>query len=269
MKLTEVTAAEKASGRKALVPFLTAGYPDEATFLELVRTADRAGAAVIEIGIPFSDPMADGPIIQTSSRIALEQGMSLKRALVLTAQISGELSAALVFMSYVNPLLSMGFETFAASARSAGVAGVIIPDLPHEEAAEIHAILAQGGIARIDLLAPTSGTARAARIARLAEGFIYMVSVTGVTGVRSAGADNLAEIVASIRAATERALYVGFGIATPEQAAVVARYADGVIIGSALIRLVQDAQDPAQAVTVVGQFLGEVKRALDEGSGAS
>lgn len=263
MKLTELTTEAKAAGRKALVPFLTAGYPDETRFLELLRSADRAGATAIEIGIPFSDPMADGPIIQTSSRIALEQGMSLKRALALTAEISGELDAALVFMSYVNPLFSMGIERFASVARDAGVTGVILPDLPCEEAGEVHPRLTDAGIARIDLLAPTSGQARAARIARAAEGFIYMVSVTGVTGVRSAGADNLADIVASIRAATDRALYVGFGVSTPQQAAEVARYADGVIIGSALIRMMQETQ----SVSAVEEFLEEVERALDQGEG--
>ena len=218
MILREATEAMRRRGEKALVPFFTAGFPDEDTSLRLLQTAARAGCHVIEIGIPFSDPIADGPLIQASSEQALANGMSLEKALGLAEQAGRECSAALVLMSYVNPLLRIGLERFGKRARKAGVSGVIIPDVPFEESGEIRATLGRSEITLVDLVAPTSDGERLERIAHSAEGFLYLVSVTGVTGVRSELAPDLGDFVGRVRAHTELPLYVGFGVSDAAQA---------------------------------------------------
>jgi tryptophan synthase alpha chain len=266
MSLREATGAVLAAGEKALVPFFTAGYPDEDTFCQLLRTADARGCTVIEIGIPFSDPMADGPVIQRASEQALAQEMSLGRAIELTARVSGDLKAALVFMSYLNPILQMGFAAFGAAASAAGVKGVIIPDLPLEESSELREALFAHGITLIDLFAPTSGKKRIARIGAGADGFAYLVAVAGVTGVKEADAASLCEFLEEVGRATKIPRYVGFGVSTAAQAAEIVQFADGVIIGSALIKLIENSP-PAEAVTMVGQFLAEVHHAINSKEG--
>lgn len=262
-RLREATQSARARGRKALVPFLTAGFPDEETFLALLVAASRAGADVIEIGIPFSDPIADGPIIQASSQRALRAGASLAKALDWAARAAPKVSAALVFMSYVNPLLRMGIKRFADRAAAAGVTGVIIPDLPVEESAEIRGIVEASGLVLVDLVAPTSGPERIARIAAVADGFLYLVSVAGVTGTRNALAGGLGGFATRVRAETSLPLYVGFGISSPRQAAEAARHTDGIIIGSALLQRIQDAPAPGEAVGAAERFLKEVRQAID------
>jgi len=262
MRLRDITESTRTAGGKALVPFLTAGYPDEGTFLHLLAAATGAGCRVVEVGIPFSDPMADGPVIQASSQRALAQGMTLKRALVLIERASAAAPAGYVVMSYLNPILQMGIDTFAERAARAGVAGVILPDVPLEESGELRCALARAGIALVDLVAPTSGDERVAAIAGQAEGFLYLVSLTGVTGVRAGLAVGLEEFIARVRRASDLPLYVGFGVSTPEQAAEVARTADGVIIGSALIRIVESAPDSVAAVAAVNAFLERVMAAM-------
>ncbi len=254
------------SGRKALAPFFTAGYPDEGTFRRLVLTAARAGCPVSEIGGPFFDPVADGPAIQTSSQAALAGGMSLDRALDLTGELKRKMEDGretdLILMGYLNPVLSMGVETFAARAAAAGVSGVIIPDVPLEESPTIRPTLSRAALSLIDLVAPTSGAERAARIAAQAEGFLYLVSLTGVTGAERGPDAGLAEFVGRVRGNAEVPLYVGFGIDSPERARDVCRHADGVIIGSALVRLVQAAGGPDEAVASVKEFLVSCQEAL-------
>ena len=231
MMLRDQAQAMKARGEKGLVPFLTAGFPDEETFLDLLGAASDAGCPVIEIGIPFSDPIADGPIIQESSKVALENGMSLRRALALAKKASQTSSATLVVMSYFNPILRMGIEAFARAAADAGIGGVIVPDVPLEESTELRRELARCGAAFIDLIAPTSGTRRIQRITAAADGFVYLVSVAGVTGMRSSLSSDLGGFVSRVRAHTDLPLYVGFGVSTPEQAREASRHADGVIVG--------------------------------------
>jgi tryptophan synthase alpha chain len=262
MRLTELTRSLRAQGARPLVPFLTAGYPDEPTFVRLLAAASRAGCPIVEIGIPFSDPVADGPLIQASSQQALRGGMTLRRALELAQDASRRDSAVLVLMSYVNPILAFGAERFAAAAEQAGIVGVIVPDVPFEESRQMRAVLAARGIAWIDMVAPTSGEERVARIAATAEGFLYLVSLTGVTGVRATLAAGVPEFVARVRARTELPLYLGFGISDREQAAAAARIADGVIVGSALIPQIQTAPTPDAAVERVGGFLEGIVRAL-------
>ena len=261
--LAEVTRRLKEGGGKALVAFFTAGYPDERTFVDMALAASRAGADVIEIGIPFSDPIADGPVIQASSQAALAGGMTLARALALAGEIAGGVDTPLVAMSYVNPVLAMGPEKFAAEAAAAGISGLILPDVPLEESADLRRITRDGGLSYIDLLAPTSDTGRVRRIASAAEGggFLYLVSVTGVTGSPGAAGADLEPFVARVRAGTALPLYVGFGVSTPEQARETARLADGVIIGSELIRLASGVP-PERAAERIGGFLTGVKEAM-------
>lgn len=266
MTLHETTTALRARGRKALVPFFTAGYPDEDTFVALVEAAVGAGADVVEVGIPFSDPIADGPVIQATSTAALARGMTLRRALALVDTIHGRTNASLVAMSYLNPILAMGVEQFAAAAAGAGLRGLILPDVPREESADLRTVARGAGLDYIDMVAPTSSDARIAAITRDATGFVYMVSVAGVTGARDHVAGGISELVARVRAHCNTPAYVGFGISTPAQAAEVAEHADGVIIGSRLVERIDGARDASGAVERVGAFLGEVRRALDAGA---
>ncbi|MCK4546835.1 MAG: tryptophan synthase subunit alpha [Candidatus Eisenbacteria sp.] len=264
MMLRDLTRSLKTRGEKGLAPFLTAGFPDDETFLRLLGAASSAGCRMIEIGIPFSDPIADGPVIQESSKRALEAGMTLRKALALAEKASKTVPAALVFMSYFNPILRMGLEEFSGCARRCGVSGVIVPDVPVEEAGEIRRALSENGIPLIDLVAPTSSGSRIERIASAADGFLYLVSVTGVTGVRSALSGDLGGFVERVRERTELPLYVGFGVSTPEEARETARHADGVIVGSALIRIIQGARTNDEAVEKVGAFLKNMKQAMNE-----
>ena len=262
MSLIDTTRRLKEVGDKALVGFLTAGYPDEETFVELVRTASAAGCDVIEIGIPFSDPIADGPLIQASSEAALEGGITLARCIELAKQLSCEIPTPLVFMSYYNPILQMGDQTFAERARDAGVSGLIVPDVPLEESESIRSQVKDHDITYIDLIAPTSSDERIERIGGIADGFLYLVSVTGVTGVRSPEADAIEQFVGRVRGKARVPLYVGFGISDAERARQAVRHADGVIIGSALVRLIQSAASSSEANAKVDRFLRGVRAAI-------
>lgn len=264
--LAEITRSLRARGRKALVAYFTAGFPDDDAFDALVRAAVDAGADVIEVGIPFSDPIADGPVIQASSNAALARGMTLTRALEAIARLSPQVRVPMVVMSYVNPLLRLGVDAFAREAARAGVAGVVLPDVSFEESSAFRPTLRAAGLAYVDLVAPTSDDARAREIARASEGFVYAVSMTGVTGSRMAGKADVEAVVARVRAATDTPVYVGFGVATPEAAAEVALAADGVIIGSRLMQLA--AEGPARAAAGrVGDFLATVRGKLDSLAG--
>jgi tryptophan synthase alpha chain len=260
--LEQTTRAEWEAGRKALVPFFTAGYPDEAAFLDLVRAAADAGCRIVEVGIPFSDPVADGPLIQASSLAALRGGMTLRRALALTARATAATGVGAVVMSYVNPVLRLGAAEFAARARDAGVVGVILPDVPHEEAAPLREPLAGVGLPLIELIAPTTDAARVAGIAAGARGFLYLVALTGVTGAAADPGAHAAELVARARAATDLPCYVGFGVSDADGARRAARVADGVIVGSALVRLLQAAPTPAAGVRDAAAFLQALQAAL-------
>lgn len=261
-QLEHTTRAERDAGRKALVPFFTAGYPSEGAFLDLVRVAADAGCRTVEVGIPFSDPVADGPLIQASSLAALRAGMTLRRALALTARATAATGVGAVVMSYVNPVLRFGAAEFAGAACDAGVVGVILPDVPHEEAAPLRGPLAAAGLPLIELVAPTTGRDRVARIAADARGFLYLVALAGVTGAAADPAAHAAELVASARAATDLPCYVGFGVSDPEGARRVVRDADGVIVGSALVRLLLAAPHQMAGVQDVAAFLLTLRAAI-------
>jgi len=266
-RLEQLTSDLRTRGVKPLVPFLTAGYPDEPTFLALMKAAADAGCAIVEIGIPFSDPVADGPVIQASSQRALEQGMTLTRAIELAARVHADHGLAVVLMGYLNPILHLGPEVFAAACREAAVAGVIVPDLPLEESGGLRALLLEADVDLIDLVAPTTDQARLEHHTAAAGGFMYLVSTTGVTGTGAGSGDDLENYVARVRAANPLPLYVGFGIATPKDAARVAACADGAVVGSALIRIIDQAGSPAEAVTAAGEFLTRMSTALNPEKG--
>jgi tryptophan synthase alpha chain len=244
--LAERFAALRAARRPALICYLTAGYPDEAVSLELVQQIADAGADVIELGIPFSDPLADGPVIQASSQRALAQGMTYDRALALIERARVEIP--IILFSYLNPLLAAGPDALDRAA-AAGAAGVLVTDLPVGADPEREAWLGASPLAFIRLVAPTTPDARMAEIARHGSGFVYLISRLGVTGARAELPPELPATVARLRAATTLPIAVGFGISRPEHAAAVARIADGVVVGSALVSATGRSVDAAVALT--------------------
>ncbi len=263
--LAATTAELRENGAKALVAYLMAGYPNERTFEDLVRASFDSGCDIVEVGIPFSDPIADGPVIQAASNAALAHGVTLRSVLAQIARLSAR--GPLVGMSYINPILRMGVDAFADAARDSGISGLILPDVSFEESDAFRPALAARGLAYIDLVAPTSNDARLRAIAGASSGFVYLVSVTGVTGVRSALPAGVSELAGRVRAATETPGYVGVGVSTPELAAELAPHADGVIIGSRLLQLAADGL-PAQAGRRVGDFLAAARRAIDAAAGS-
>mgnify|MGYP001809834967 CR=1 FL=1 len=235
-------AALNAEGRAAFVAYVMGGDPDFDRSLEIVRGLPGAGVDIIELGFAFSDPMAEGPPIQRAALRALKAGMTLNRTLDLVAEFrKGDSETPIVLMGYLNPLFSAGYATFAARAADAGVDGLICVDCPPEEADELTDALEANGISLIRLTAPTTDDKRLATVVKRTSGFVYYVSVAGVTGVKAADASAVAPAVARVKAASGLPVAVGFGIRTPEQAAAVAKVADGVVVGSAFVDAVQDA----------------------------
>ncbi len=261
-RLGELTHALRAAGARPVVPFVTAGFPDDAACRGALRGAREAGCRLVEIGVPFSDPVADGPVIQAASQRALLQGMTPARALDLAAWARRELDLTVVLMGYLNPVLRMGGERFADACAAAGVAGLIVPDLPVDEAAGLRAPLRAAGVDLVSLVAPTTDAARLRLHAAHAAGFLYLVSTTGVTGTGAGAGDDLEAYVARVRAACALPLYVGFGVGTAAQAARVARCADGAIVGSALLRRLEGIDDEAAARTATASFIGELAAAM-------
>jgi tryptophan synthase alpha chain len=235
-RIAGVFAALKTAGRAALIPFVEAYDPDRATSLALLHGMAENGADIIEIGMPFTDPMADGPTIQAAGRRGLLAGACLKGVLGLVEEFRDRNNhTPLVLMGYLNPILSYGVEKFCADAAKAGVDGLIVVDLPTEEADLLLPDAAKNEIDVIRLIAPTTSDARLPLVLAGSSGFVYYVSITGITGTRTASASDLARDIPRIRAATDLPIAVGFGVRTPEQAAVVAQHADGAIVASALI----------------------------------
>ena len=265
-RLDATFTALRARHERALVAYFTAGDPSLALTRKLVVEAARRGADVIELGIPFSDPLADGPVIQRATQRALAAGVTLPRVLELVREMRGEVSAPLVFLTYYNPILAFGLKAFCRTSVEAGIDGVIVADLPPEESGPLRAEAVAAGLDLIHLVAPTSTPERMRRIARASEGFVYMVSLTGVTGERAALAPELTQQLRALRAITTKPVCVGFGIGTPEQAALVGQLADGVIVGSAIVRLVEQHGASAELLTRVGDFIAGLKAPLRAGS---
>ena len=247
-------------GHTALIAYITVGYPSIEATLELVPLLAASGCDMVELGIPFSDPLADGATIQKASFAALGNGVTPKLCLEVAEQLSHKVSIPLVFMSYFNPLFSYGLKEFCGACIRSGIDGLIIPDLPPEEGSELEAISQEQGLDLIYLLAPTSTRERIRLVAERSRGFIYLVSVTGVTGARQRLPADLEAFVTRVRRETHKPLCVGFGISTPEQAGRVARIADGVIVGSRLIQLMETEGGFISPVT---NFIEGLRQALD------
>jgi tryptophan synthase alpha chain len=252
----------RARGEKALVPFVTAGHPDLATTGDLVLALEDAGADVLEIGVPFSDPIAEGPTIQRSSERALAQGVSLRRILELVKGLRARTELPLVLMGYANPFYALGEDACAAALGEAGVDGIVVPDLPPEEGAGLFAKANERGIDGILLAAPTTRPERAAWLARRTRGFLYYVSLTGVTGARSELAADLEQGVRRVRESSDVPVCVGFGVSTPEHARAIARFADGVVVGSALVARIEEAKSRPAALEAATRFVRELKTPL-------
>jgi len=245
--------------RKALIAYLTVGYPSVAVTLEVAPALVAGGCDMIELGIPFSDPLADGTTIQRASHRALQQGVTPQQCLEVAAKLRQRVEAPLIFMSYYNPLLHYGLEAFCAASSEVGVDGLIVPDLPPEEGVELEGLAKRQRLDLIYLLAPTTTEERLRLVADRTRGFIYVVSLKGVTGARQTLPPELEGFIARVRGVTSKPLCVGFGIATPEQARRVAALADGVIIGSRILDIVESSDQPAAAA---GKFIRQIRNAI-------
>jgi len=254
-------AALRAASRAGLIPFITAGDPDPASTVAVMHALVAAGADLIELGVPFSDPMADGPVIQRASERALARGVGLARVLGMVREFrERDGDTPVVLMGYLNPVEIHGWERFASEAHAAGVDGLLLVDLPPEEAAELRDPLARHGIAQIFLVAPTTIATRVARIAAAAHGFVYYVSFAGITGADKLALDDVAARVATLKRATSVPVAVGFGVRDATQAAALAVFADAVVIGSALVEALAAADD---APSAAGRFLAPIRAAVD------
>lgn len=253
-------AKASGEGRAALMPYMMAGYPDKESSLAIAGAYADAGADLVELGVPFSDPLADGPVIHAAATEALAAGATLDTGLEVCESIADRVPV--VLMAYSNMILACGAAEFARRAADAGAAGAIVPDLPLDEADEIRAALAGSGLALVPLLAPTTTAERRERICAAAQGFVYVVSSVGTTGERQQLPPGLAELVAATKGEAEVPVAVGFGIGTPQQAAQVGEIADGVIIGSRLVRAAGEAGSGVAAAEAVGAFLREARAAL-------
>lgn len=252
----------KSKNEKALAAFITAGDPDLSATKKIFAALEKGGADIVELGVPFSDPLADGPVIQKSSQRALKSGTTLKKIVQLVSEIRQDSQLPIVLMTSFNPVYVYGLEKFVDDAVRAGVDGVIVPDLPPEEAGELETYSQRKGLDMIFLLAPTSTEERVRMIAGRSRGFIYYVSLTGTTGTRDSLSGGLLEKVGNIKKVALLPVLVGFGISGPEQAGKAARISDGVIVGSAIVRMIEECRDLGELERKLVGFVGDMKRAV-------
>ena len=249
------------NGNKALVAFYTAGDPDLSASKDIFAVIEKNGADIIEIGVPFSDPLADGPTIQASSHRSLQKGTTLKKIIQLVADIRKTSELPIILMTSFNPVFVYGKKEFVADAVKAGVDGMIIPDLPPEEAEEFLGIAE--GLDMVFLLAPTSTPARIQQVGKVSKGFIYYISLTGTTGTKEALSSGLKKKVNEIKKTVSLPVLVGFGVSGPEQAKQAAEASDGVIIGSAIVKIIAEHNDPAERDRKLADFLASIKKAIN------
>jgi len=257
-RITETFTRLRQGGKKGFIPFITAGDPDLKTTRELIVELTRVGATVIELGVPFSDPMADGPVIQRASERALRHRFGLTEILQTVSEARSQTDVPIVLFSYFNPLLQFGIEKLAREGKAAGVDGILVTDLAPEEAGKFSSVLRAKDLDMIFLVAPTSTDERLKMVAERASGFIYAVSRTGVTGAREEMSAEAEALVKRVRQFSDLPVAVGFGISKPEHVVDVWRYADAAVVGSAIVREIEQAQSPADAVSRVGRFAREL-----------
>jgi tryptophan synthase alpha chain len=258
--LEAMFAANRAAGRKAVAPFVTAGDPDSATSVAVLEALDRAGASLCELGVPYSDPIADGPVIQASYTRALGSGITLEKVFGIARDAAARVTMPILAMASYSLVFRRGIDRFVADAVAAGLAGFVVPDLPVEESDDLDGACRAAGLALVRLVTPTTPPARAAAIAAKSTGFLYCVSVAGVTGARTELPAGLIDRVKWLRTQTDVPILVGFGISAADQVKAVCEVADGAIVGSALVRLVaeQAAAGPAALSAAVEKFVGEL-----------
>ncbi|MGQ9800608.1 MAG: tryptophan synthase subunit alpha [Candidatus Saccharicenans sp.] len=262
MKMLEAITEEiKKQGQKALVPFFTAFYPTEKAFADLLRTAQASGADLIEIGLPFSDPIADGKYVQHSSEWVLKNGFKLSRFISFFQEFKKELTIPVVIMSYLNPIYRYGFDRFADFMSRENISGILFPDLPVEHLDLLEDYFEKRNISVINMIAPSTEPKRIKLIAKRSKGFIYLVSVYGVTGVRKRISNELSETVARVRHFSDKPLYAGFGISSPLQARKIVRQVDGVIVGSAIIKIIMKREQDFRT-SEIEYFLKTMRRAI-------
>ncbi|HKL26283.1 MAG TPA: tryptophan synthase subunit alpha [Desulfuromonadales bacterium] len=261
-RIEDTLGALRDRGEKALITFITAGDPDLEVSEQLIHTLVEAGADVIELGFPFSDPMADGPTIQASSERSLAAGTDLRGILELVRRVRQHTNTPIVLMGYYNPVFIYGPERFARDAAAAGIDGLLLVDLPPEETAELQPFLQAAGLDLITLLAPTTDRERMRRLAGTAEGFLYYVSMTGVTGSRQVDAAAIREAVGDLQASSRVPVAVGFGVTSPEAARTIAGFADAVVVGSALVRIIEEHGHDEALCAEVGRFVTALKTAM-------
>lgn len=262
-RIAECLEKLRRDGKKGLITFITAGDPDLAGTVKIARQLAAAGADIIELGLPYSDPLADGPVIQKASGRAIASGTTIDKIFKAVEEIRRHCGVPIVLMGYYNPIYKYGAGRFASKAVQAGVNGLIVPDLPHEESGPLRQVAAESGLDLIPLVAPTTTEQRLAKICSDAQGFIYCVSVTGVTGVREEIKTDLAAFTNRVRRFANLPLAVGFGIAGPEQAAGAAVYCDAVVVGSALVHIIAGSRDAGAAGPAAGALVRKIRRALD------
>jgi tryptophan synthase alpha chain len=261
LRLAETFTRLRAEGRPGLVTYTTAGDPDLPRSAEILKALDRAGADVLEVGVPFSDPLADGPVIQRATERALAAGGSLRASLSLVEQVRPHVAAPIVVFSYANPIMRMGVGAFATRAAAAGVDGVLALDLPIEEAGDFRSMVRAAGLDLIFLLSPTTTEVRIQKAAELGSGFLYGISRLGVTGARDRVASGAEALVRRIRAHTSMPIALGFGISRPEHVAEVGAYADAAVVGSALVSTIADASGSADLIDRVEAYVRWLKGA--------
>ncbi len=255
-RLAECFAERRRQGGKVLVGFLSAGDPDLAQSEQDIRTALDAGVDILELGVPFSDPTADGPAIQEAGQRALAAGVSVTDIIAMAGRLRADYpKQPMILFGYANPFFSKGYEATAREARAAGLDGMLVVDLPHEEAGEFEPVLRNAGLAMIPLIAPTTPLDRASRILRDAQGFVYIISVTGVTGMRADLPDSFRDRIGALRRLTDLPMVIGFGVTNGEQARRVAADADGIVVGSALVRAAREQR--------LADMVRELRESLD------
>ena len=252
----------RARGERSLMPYIMAGDPSLEVTRRLLLEAEKRGADAVELGVPFSDPLADGPVVQRAGLRALASGTTLARVLELVATLRAQLTMPIALMTYYNPVFVFGLEGFVRTAVDAGVDGLIVPDLPYDESGPLRAEAEPAGLDLIQMVAPTSTAARVKAIARASRGFIYVVSLTGTTGERRELPPDLGAQMRTLRLVTTKPLCVGFGVATPEHAAAVGQLADGVIVGSAIVRLIERYAATPELIDQFGAFIESLKAPL-------